>query len=436
MTVPLKKSLTAAVPGTVTAGWHVKKKKASGMNNALILARPAICFGAFLLLALSACSVASSSPAARPSRLVMVGVNPQEAALDLVTRTWYVESDPENNTDGSVTVLSASTCNAHRSSGCVSSSPTVQVGNGPVAMAIDQVTDTIYVVNSNSDTVSVINGATCNAQDSSGCQDVPPVVHVGSNPVDVSVDQATGTVYVANWGNGTGTTVSVIDGRACNGQVATGCKRRPATVTIGRSPAGLMVDPATDTIYAATVTSSGAAAVSVIDGAACNASMTTGCHTKPPSVAIGRGSANYNVAFAIDQATRTLYVSNWHDNALSMIDTATCNAVRHSGCGTMPPTVTVGAGPDGIAIDQVTHTVYVADVTSDTLSVVDAATCNATDNAGCTARPTRRLRTGSSPHSVIVDADTGTIYVTNGDDGTASILSADSCNARVTSGCK
>ncbi len=59
---------------------------------------------------------------------------------------------------------------------------------------------------------------------------------VGSNPVDVSLDQETDTVYVANWGNGTGTTVSVIDGRTCNGHVTSGCRQIPATATIGTAP--------------------------------------------------------------------------------------------------------------------------------------------------------------------------------------------------------
>jgi hypothetical protein len=38
-------------------------------------------------------------------------------------------------------------------------------------------------------------------------------------------------VYVANWGNGAGTTVSVIDGRTCNGQVTSGCGPRCGTWT-------------------------------------------------------------------------------------------------------------------------------------------------------------------------------------------------------------
>ena len=99
-----------------------------------------------------------------------MGVNPQNTVLDPATHTLYAHERPENNTDGSVSVLNASTCNALQASGCVSTTPSVQVGNGPVAIAVDQATDTIYVVNSNSNTVSVINGATCNAEQHLGLQ--------------------------------------------------------------------------------------------------------------------------------------------------------------------------------------------------------------------------------------------------------------------------
>jgi DNA-binding beta-propeller fold protein YncE len=397
-----------------------------------------------LLVLLGACTNGSASPAGSAAipgssptvsgTTVTVGVNPQNSVLDPVTQTLYVESDPENSTHGTVTVLNASTCSRLRASGCVSTTPSVPAGDGPVSIAVDQITDTIYVVNSNSNTVSVIDGAACNARNISGCSHQPPAVAVGSNPVDVAVNQATDTVYVANWGNGAGATVSVINGRTCNGRVASGCGRPSATVTIGTGPAGVIVDQSTNTLYAATIAPNGAEAVSVIDGATCNGAKTSGCRRKPPSVPVGTGSARYNVAFAIDQATETLYVANWADNTLSMIDTADCNGTITSGCAQHPSTVRVGRGPDGIALDFATHTVYVANVTDDTISVLDAAACNATVSSGC-GTPSRSLRTGHSPRWVTVDQETDTIYVTNGDDYDASVLNGATCNATAASGC-
>jgi YVTN family beta-propeller protein len=367
-----------------------------------------------------------------------VGTNPQNTVLDSVTHTLYAISDPEKNISGTlagtVLVLNTSTCNALRGSGCASNMPSVTVGLGPVAIALDQATDTIYVVNSTSNTVSVIDGATCNAGNTSGCGRKPPAVRAGANPVDVAVNEATGTVYVANWGNGAGTRVSVIDGRTCNATVTSGCRKAPATIKIGKSPAGVAVDQRTDTVYAATVAPNGAEAVSVINGATCNAMTTSGCRRKPPAVTVGTGSANYNVAFAIDQATGTLYVANWTDNTLSMIDKATCNAKVSSGCAQTPPVARVGSGPDGVALNAATHTLYVSNVTNDTVSVLDAARCNATVTTGCGPRPAR-LRTGTSPRWVTVDQATDTVYVPNGDDDTLSVLNGAMCRATVTSGC-
>jgi YVTN family beta-propeller protein len=399
-----------------------------------------------LLVLLSACSnsgisgpgggaATSGSPSAPAPRTVVIGTNPQTAALDPATHTLYADDAPENLTDGEVSVINASTCNARQASGCGINTPEVQVGYRPGTIAVNQVTDTIYVVNSADSTVSVINGATCNAQDTSGCSHRPPTVKVGSNPVDLSVDQATDTVYVANWGSGSGTTVSVIDGRTCNGQVTSGCGQTPATVAIGTAPAGVVVDEPADTVYTGTVAPSGAEAVWVINGATCNATITSGCGQKPASVTVGAGSANYNVAFAIDQATQTLYVANWRDNTLSVIDTATCNATTTSGCAQTPHAAQVGSGPDGIAIDLATDTLYVSNVTGDTVSVLDAATCNATVSSGCGTQRSRSLRTGQSPQWVTVDQATDTLYVPNGNAGNMSVLNGATCNASVTSAC-
>jgi DNA-binding beta-propeller fold protein YncE len=62
--------------------------------------------------------------------------------------------------------------------------------------------------------VSVLNGATCNAENTSGCGRQPTEVTVGQGPDAIAFDPVTDTVYVSNSGpgvNGTGRTVSVIN---------------------------------------------------------------------------------------------------------------------------------------------------------------------------------------------------------------------------------
>jgi YVTN family beta-propeller protein len=357
------------------------------------------------------------------------GASPQDTAVDAATHTLYVT----NGNDGRVSVINAATCNATVTSGCGQTAPTVQVGGGPVALAVDQATDTVYVANSNDNTVSVINGATCQAGNTSGCGQTPPVVTVGSVPLALDVNQATDTVYVANWGNGAGTTLAVINGATCNGHHTTGCGQTPASVTIGTGPAGVIVDQSTDTVYAATAAPDGSQTVFVIDGATCNAAVTSGCDQVPPSLSVGNGGPV--VGLAIDQAASTLYVANGNDNTLSMIDKATCNATVTTGCGQTPTVVNVGSGPSGIALNAVTRTVYVSNFNDNTVSALDADTCNALIASGCDRQPSGSVRIGREPLAVTVDAATDTIYVPNQADNTVSVVNGGVCNGAVTVGC-
>jgi DNA-binding beta-propeller fold protein YncE len=96
-----------------------------------------------------------------------------------------------------------------------------------------------------------------------------------------------------------------------------------------------------------------------------------------------------------------------------MIDTRVCNDGQPSGCATAPATVTVGDKPDAVDLDSQAHTVYVANAgagSSGTVSVINAATCNATDSAGCGTLATLHVP-GGHPGGIAVNAATGTLYV-------------------------
>jgi YVTN family beta-propeller protein len=77
-------------------------------------------------------------------------------------------------------------------------SGTKGVGSSPEMVAVNPVTNKIYVANLGSNTVSVIDGATNNKT----------TVNVGSGPNSIAVNPATNKVYVVNAGN---STVTVID---------------------------------------------------------------------------------------------------------------------------------------------------------------------------------------------------------------------------------
>ena len=151
-------------------------------------------------------------------------------AVNPATETIYVA----NRNDNTVSVIDGRACNGSHTAGCGQDWPTLAVGTSPQALAVNKATNTIYVTNTNDDTVSVIDGSTCNGSDHSGCGQTPPTVAVGAGPRAVGVNQVTDTIYVGNRFDGT---VSVVDGRSCNGIGSSGCAQTPPAVAIGSPPA-------------------------------------------------------------------------------------------------------------------------------------------------------------------------------------------------------
>ena len=111
---------------------------------------------------------------------------------------------------------------------------------------MDERTDTVYVANGNDGTVSVLNGARCNAK-------VTKAAEAGSHDqavgflVAAALNPATRTLYVASPQG----EVYVIDAAGCNAVTTRGCAG-PVRNDEGRpGPAALDIDVATDTVYAA-----------------------------------------------------------------------------------------------------------------------------------------------------------------------------------------
>jgi DNA-binding beta-propeller fold protein YncE len=359
---------------------------------------------------------------------VAVGGNPVAVAVDNATDTVYVG----NGNDGTVSVINEATCNAIHVSGCGQTPSTITVGPGPVDDAVDQRTDTVYVTDLNTNTVSVIDGATCNAHNHSGCNQTPPTIKVGNNPDGVAIDEATHTVYVTNVSDNT---VSVINEATCNARVTWGCRQVPPTVSVGVQPAVPAVDEATDTVYVPNSNPGGPGSISVIDGATCNASVTTGCGNTPPRIAVGANT--FPVAAAVDQATDTIYETVYGPSlgSVDVIDGATCNASVTSGCAQVPPTVKVGSDPIGVVVDPVTQSVFVLNEEDSTVSVIDGAICNAVQSAGCSQHPPD-VATGFNPGYLDVDLATDTVYASNQNENTLSVLDGGACTLTHRFGCR
>ena len=78
---------------------------------------------------------------------------------------------------------------------------TVPVGNDPFGVAINPANGLVYVANSDSGTVSVINPAT---------NTVVATIPVGDSPVGVAINPTNGLVYVTNFGSNTVSVVSTV----------------------------------------------------------------------------------------------------------------------------------------------------------------------------------------------------------------------------------
>lgn len=128
----------------------------------------------------------------------------------------------------------------------------------------------------------------------------------------------------------------------------------------------------------------------------------------------------------MDQVTDTIYVADLQNGegsgTVSVINGAICNATITTGCGQTPPTVRVGFGPAAIAFNPANRTVVVTNIEDTSVSVIDAATCNAAITSSCSLTQPR-FPVGRAPAAVAVNPAVGTVYVSNGD-GTVSIIPA------------
>jgi YVTN family beta-propeller protein len=152
---------------------------------------------------------------------------------------------------------------------------------------VNTATNTIYVANQGSASLTVINGAH---------NTVAATVPVGATPVSVAANPITNTVYVVSQGTGS---VAVING-ATNTIVA--------TLATGTTPTAVEVDQVNNKIY---VTDSGSANVTVIDGATNTVESAAAAGTTP-------------AALAVNLATDSVYVAN---NGSSNATVLTPNAI-------------------------------------------------------------------------------------------------------------
>ena len=147
-----------------------------------------------------------------------------------------------------------------------------------------------------------------------------------------------------------------------------------------------------------------------------------------PQIEVG----GFPTGIALDPGTHTLWVGNGTTNTVSLIDAKRCNASTFAACHRHASALTSGIDPVGIAIDGTTHTVYVANA-SGTVAVLDSRSCTAARPTGCKLHPAT-VRVGLDPQFLALDASTHTLYVANTNSNTVSVIDARACNAAAPSG--
>jgi DNA-binding beta-propeller fold protein YncE len=426
---------------------HKHKQKEHDMNRFIALVGIGAATCAAALLTLTAVASAAPAPHRYPAHVAIASAgqtairlsgSPGVPAVNPRTDTVYVPIQCTNRTCSTlahvVDVINAARCNARTTSGCRVVA-TARAGSSPLAAVVDAATDTVYVVNGGG-TISVLNGARCNAAVTSGCGRPVATIRLGSFTVAAALDSATGTLYVASPAG----FVYAVDAAGCSAVTTRGCSRPARRIGDSQDPSAVGVDIATDTVYAVNNGPTGSGnTVSLINGAACNATAGRGCSRAPRRVTVGSG-ALWDV---VDQAADTVYVANYNAGTVSVINGATCNARVSHGCR-HTKSVTVGAEPAFVALDSALHTVLTVNQGDDTLSVINTRTCDGSHAYGCHGTaPAQQAGSEQNrgyapfPGALALLPGSGTAYVvTVGGASRMSVLGIGGCTATDTRDCR
>jgi YVTN family beta-propeller protein len=99
-------------------------------------------------------------------------------------------------------------------------------------------------------------------------------------------------------------------------------------------------------------------------------------------------------ALAINPVTRRLYVVNYGDETLSILDLQTRTTIA---------TLPVGPHPQGLAVDSKSNRIYVANVHGNSVTVIDGARNGVVG-----------VRTaGNHPYAIAIDQGSGRVYAAN-----------------------
>ena len=341
--------------------------------------------------------------------------------VDHSTGTLYVSRADSLDRNGRVSVVDARRCNARTTAGCPSSPPrTAVIGPGASHLAVDPSTHSLYGLASNSDVVSVIDTRHCRARHTSRCKRPPKTMQTGTQPLGMTYDSRTGSLYVANQGD---STVQVLDATRCTGVRSAGCRKTPPTAP-ATANSGLLAT--VHTIYQATAISRVTSEIpqsdpllSFIDTRRCNLNHRR-CSARR-SIDLG-----YFPHVYVDPGSSTLYLVDTAADVVHLVDARRCNVTRRTGCTPFANIKIPGVGV--LTINPSTHTVYATQQNATTLAVLPGAHCNALDHTHCDGAAHEVELGGDGAGEISVDHVQDTVYVATGG-GRETLLPSAACDA-------
>src|SRR5919109_975059 len=381
----------------------------------------------------------------REVKRIKVGGDALDVAVNPNTNTIYVAKYDWSTHSSTVSVINATTTNGTVTSGLEPNDIPMEAGR-PFYMAINPATNTIYATSDDQDTFYALNSTTNSLVKISRVDDGPQDIAVNPNtntiyvaswysskidvidgttnsvvgsiplgdPVteqanDVAVNPNTNTIYVASSSSdpripyAAKGTVSVIDGATRSG-LTSGLE--PEEIVVGSRPNDVAVNPNTNTIY---VTDTLSSKISVIDGTTINGTTT---NSVMGSIDVG----SRPTSIAVNPNTNTIYVASYNSSTINVIDGRTNSVMGSIDVG--------GSSPTSIAVNPNNNTIYVTDTLSNTVSVIDGKTKSVVRSVmdGTTNSVLESIAVGDAPSDVAVNPNNNTIYVTNEDDGTLSII--------------
>ena len=325
---------------------------------------------------------------------ITVGATPEGIAITPNGATAYVS----NYGSGTVTPISIATNTAGTA---------ITVGTGPYGIAITPNGATAYVTNNVSGTVTPINTATNTAGS--------PIT-VGATPEGIAITPNGATAYVTNNGSGTVTPISIATNTA------------GTAITVGGSLVGIAIaytplppPPTVTAVDAAIGSTSGGDTIDIVGsnfvnggttvdfGTAAATSVTVDSATQLTAVSPSglAGSVDVTVTTSVgtsptSSADKFLYVSTAATAYVTNSGTTTVTPINTSTNVASAP-ITVGTGPEYVAVTPNGATAYVVNNSANTVTPINTATNT----------PGTPIAVGSGPEGIAITPNGATAYVVN-----------------------